>query len=64
LAGSSEAGSQLSYTLTVDGNIVKGTESLWAEGEKENSKIDMTITMSNKITHTTKNQATNKRKRR
>ncbi len=64
LAGSSEAGSQLSYTLTVDGNIVKGTESLWAEGEEENSKIDMTISMSNKITHTTKNQATNKRKRR
>lgn len=64
LTGSSEAGSQLSYTLTVDGNIVKGTESLWAEGEEENYKIDMTISMSSKKTHTTKNQTNNKRKRR
>jgi hypothetical protein len=64
LTGYSEAGSQLSYTLTVDGNIVKGTESLWAEGEEENYKIDMTISMSSKKTHTTKNQTNNKRKRR
>ena len=64
LTGSSEAGSQLSYTLTVDGNIVKGTESLWAEGEEENYKIDMTISMSSKKNHTTKNQTNNKRRRR
>ena len=63
LTGSSEAGSQLSYTLTVDGNIVKGTENIWAEGEEENSKIDMTISMSSKKTHTTKNQTNNKRRR-
>ena len=63
LRGSSEVGEQLSYTLTVDGNIVKGTESLWAEGEEENSKIDMTISMSSKKTHTTKNQTNNKRRR-
>ena len=63
LRGSSEVGEQLSYTLTVDGNIVKGTESLWAEGEEENYKIDMTISMSSKKTHTTKNQTNNKRRR-
>lgn len=63
LAGSSEVGEQLSYTLTVDGNIVKGTESLWAEGEEEIYKIDMTISMSSKKTHTTKNQTNNKRRR-
>ena len=63
LTGSSEVGSQLSYTLTVDGNIVKGTESLWAEGEEEIYKIDMTISMSSKKTHTTKNQTNNKRRR-
>ena len=63
LRGSSEVGEQLSYTLTVDGNIVKGTESLWAEGEEENYKIYMTISMSSKKTHTTKNQTNNKRRR-
>lgn len=63
LTGSSEVGEQLSYTLTVDGNIVKGTESLWAEGEEEIYKIDMTISMSSKKTHTTKNQTNNKRRR-
>lgn len=63
LAGSSEVGEQLSYTLTVDGNIVKGTENLWAEGEEENYKIYMTISMSSKKTHTTKNQTNNKRRR-
>ena len=43
LAGSSEAGSYLSYTLTVDDNIVKGTEYLCDEGEEEISIIDMTF---------------------
>lgn len=64
LAGSSDFGGHFIYTLTVDGNIVKGTENLWEEGEEENYKIDMTISMSSKKTHTTKNQTNNKRRRR
>lgn len=44
LYGSSEAGSQLSFTLKVDGNIVKGKETLWAEGEEETAKISMKMT--------------------
>lgn len=64
LTGSSDVGEHFIYTLTVDGNIVKGTENLWAEGEEENYKIDMTISMSSKKTHTTRNQTNNKRRRR
>ena len=62
LTGSSDFGGHFIYTLTVDGNIVKGTENLWEEGEEENYKIDMTISMSSKKTHTTKNQTNNKRR--
>ena len=46
LSGSSEAGSQMSYEMTVDGTTVKGTESLWAEGEEEKSEISMELTKS------------------
>ena len=44
LYGSSKAGSQVSLTLKVDGNIVKGKESLWVEGKKETAKFSMKMT--------------------
>jgi hypothetical protein len=43
LSGRSEAGSIMNYKLTVEGDTVKGTESLMAEGEEELQEITMTI---------------------
>ena len=43
LSGRSEAGSIMNYKLTVEGESVKGTETLWAEGEEELQEINMTI---------------------
>ena len=33
----------MNYKLTVEGDAVKGTETLWAEGEEELQEINMTI---------------------
>lgn len=63
LTGSSEAGSQLSYLLTVDGNIVKGTESMWAEGEEEIKEIYMEVSKTNNGTPI-KNKITSKKQRK
>lgn len=43
VAGVSQAGSHIEYTLTVTGNVVQGAEMLPAEGEVEKQNVTMTI---------------------